>query len=248
MNLQQTEVDNSNLETFNNTRYNADSLRGVNKRGTITGYVINDSVGNKGYVMNNETPAEVEVSDAPVSVEVEPEPEVEAEETESTQEEENSPFASQFESTFGIKPNEAIELVNNLQAFRDEQTLMRHWQVDPTAYDERMKKVKEFYNTLPEDGREQFNTVEGATVIWEHLQKTGVVKPPQETNSSSRRSRVSRDDSDFGERSPRSRLSRQPQKPAYDYTRADILSMSDAEYKKQLPKITEAYRNGRVKE
>lgn len=224
MNLQQTEVDNSNLETFNNTRYNADSLSGVNKRGTITGYVMN----------SEQTPAEVEVSDTPVSVEVEPtdEPEVEAEETESTQEEENSPFAAQFESTFGIKPNEAIELVNNLQAFRDEQTLMRHWQVDPTAYDERMQKVKEFYNTLPEDGREQFNTVEGATVIWEHLQKTGVVKAPQETNSSSRRSRVSR----------------QPQKPAYDYTRADILSMSDAEYKKQLPKITEAYRNGRVKE
>lgn len=226
MNLQQTEVDNSNLETFNNTRYNADSLSGVNKRGTITGYVL-----------NNEQPAEAEVSETPVSVEAQPattEPETEEETVyaEETQEENNSPFASQFESTFGIKPNEAIELVNNLQAFRDEQTLMRHWQVDPTAYDERMQKVKEFYNTLPEDGREQFNTVEGATVIWEHLQKTGAVKPPQETNSSSRRSRVSR----------------QPQKPAYDYTRADILSMSDAEYKKQLPRITEAYRNGRVKE
>lgn len=226
MNLQQTEVDNSNLETFNNTRYNADSLSGVNKRGTITGYVI-----------NNEQPAEVEVSDAPVSVEVQPaSTELEAEETETeeteTQEEDNSPFASQFESTFGIKPNEAIELVNNLQAFRDEQTLMRHWQVDPTAYDERMQKVREFYGTLPENGREQFNTVEGATVIWEHLQKTGSVKPPQETSS----------------RTTKSRLARQPQKPAYDYTRADILSMSDAEYKKQLPKITEAYRNGRVKE
>ena len=218
MNLQQTEVDNSNLESFNNTRYNADSLSGVNKRGTITGYVI-----------NNEQPAEVEVSETPEPATTEPETEEETVDTEETQ---DSPFASQFESTFGIKPNEAIELVNNLQAFRDEQTLMRHWQVDPTAYDERMQKVKEFYNTLPEDGREQFNTVEGATVIWEHLQKTGAVKPTQETNSSSRRSR----------------LARQPQKPAYDYTRADILSMSDAEYKKQLPRITEAYRNGRVKE
>lgn len=225
MNLQQTEVDNSNLETFNNTRYNADSLTGVNKRGTITGYVL-----------NNEQPdveaSEVSEPTTPAPATTEPETEEETVDTDSTQEEDNSPFASQFESTFGIKPNEAIELVNNLQAFRDEQTLMRHWQVDPTAYDERMQKVKEFYNTLPEDGREQFNTVEGATVIWEHLQKTGAVKPTQETNSSSRRSR----------------LSRQPQKPAYDYTRADILSMSDAEYKKQLPKITEAYRNGRVKE
>jgi len=225
MNLQQTEVDNSNLETFNNTRYNADSLTGVNKRGTITGYVL-----------NNEQPdveaSEVSEPTTPAPATTEPETEEETVDNEETQEEDNSPFASQFESTFGIKPNEAIELVNNLQAFRDEQTLMRHWQVDPTAYDERMQKVKEFYNTLPEDGREQFNTVEGATVIWEHLQKTGAVKPTQETNSSSRRSR----------------LSRQPQKPAYDYTRADILSMSDAEYKKQLPKITEAYRNGRVKE
>lgn len=221
MNLQQTEVDNSNLESFNNTRYNADSLSGVNKRGTITGYVMN----NEQSVEEAEPETEVATTEPPAT-------EADTEETEETQEEVNSPFASQFESTFGIKPNEAIDLVNNLQAFRDEQTLMRHWQVDPTAYDERMQKVKEFYNTLPEDGREQFNTVEGATVIWEHLQKTGAVKPPQETNSSSRRSRVSR----------------QPQKPAYDYTRADILSMSDAEYKKQLPKITEAYRNGRVKE
>lgn len=219
MNLQQTEVDNSNLETFNNTRYNADSLSGVNKRGTITGYVLNDS-------------PQAEAEEAPVT-DATPEVETEAEEpvAEETQED-SSPFAAQFESTFGIKPNEAVELVNNLQAFRDEQTLMRHWQVDPTAYDERMQKVKEFYNTLPVDGREQFNTVEGATVIWEHLQKTGVVKPPQETNS----------------RTTKSRLARQPQKPAYDYTRADILSMSDAEYKKQLPRITEAYRNGRVKE
>lgn len=148
---------------------------------------------------------------------------------------EPSAFAAQFESTFGIKPDEAVDLVNSLQAFRDEQTLMRQWQVSPTEYDERMSQVREFYNTLPENGREKFNTVEGANAIWTHLQNIGQAKVPTQSSKSSASI-------------PRSR-SRQakPAKPAYDFTAEEITKMPKDEYQRKLPLITKAFQTGRVK-
>jgi hypothetical protein len=102
-------------------------------------------------------------AEAPEATEVE-------NETEETTDEGSSDFAVQFKENFGIEPAEAIELVNSLQAFRDEVVLMGEWEVTPTEYRQRITKVKEFYNGLPEDGKPQFNTVEGAIAIWNHIQ------------------------------------------------------------------------------
>lgn len=150
-----------------------------------------------------------------------------------TEEETNpdeSAFAVEFEQEFGMKPGEAIELVQELQGFRQELQLMREWQVSPVEYDNRIAQVKEFYNGLPEGDREKFNSAEGAKVIWNHISKQNT----QET----------------GKRQPRTRNSvrtqaKQPNVPQL-LTKSDILAMDDATYQRELPNITRAYREGRV--
>lgn len=143
----------------------------------------------------------------------------------------DSVFGQQFEQTFGIKPDEAVELVNSLQAFRDEQTLMRQWGVSPREYDERMTQVRSFYETLPDDGRQQFNTVEGANAIWEHLQKQGVGTPTTRASTGKSRS-----------------TARKRTKPAYDFKKSDIVRMSKDEYRQKLPAISKAFQTGRILE
>ena len=144
--------------------------------------------------------------------------------------EDESPFAAQFEATFGMKPDEAVELVTSLTAMRDEMTLMREWAVTPADYGTRMEKVREFYNGLPEGDREQFNSPEGAKVIWSHLEKTN----PQAKNvgKSTRGGNV--------------RPTRNQQAPKEVIKRSEILAMDDKTYKANLQRITAAYREGRV--
>lgn len=213
---QQPAIDNSALETFDNTKLEATDLGSTNKRGVIMGTVVSDGV-----------PQQAPELEAPPAVEQEETEEAEDEVDES----EDSPFSQQFEQAFGVKPNEARELVNSLQAFRDEQTLMRSWGVDPVAYDSRMEQVKAFYQTLPEEGREKFNTVEGAQAIWTHLQETGRV---QEQKPASKRTTAN------------SRVSKQKQAPAYDFTRSEITRMPKSEYQQKLPAIVKAFQTGRV--
>mgnify|MGYP007077503220 CR=1 FL=1 len=67
------------------------------------------------------------------------------------EEEVESDFASQFESYFGMKPDEAVEVVSDLQNFKSEMMLMRDWVVTRTVYEQRMTAVGEIYNSLPED-------------------------------------------------------------------------------------------------
>jgi len=215
--LEQPTVDESNLNTFDNTRLNIGNMSASNKRGVITGTIVNNEV----QPTNEETPV---APDTQETTEAE-------EEAEDTREElESSPFTQEFERTFGIKPNDAVELVNSLQAFRDEQTLMRQWSVDPVTYDSRMGQVREFYNTLPEDGRQQFNTLEGAVAIWNHLVELGKAKvdnPQQRTTSTNR-------------------VRKAPAKPTYDFTRTQITQMPREEYQRKLPAIVKAFQTGRV--
>lgn len=152
-------------------------------------------------------------------------------EDEAADDEEASPFAVEFEEAFGMKPTEAVELVQELQGFRQELSLMREWGVNPGEFDTRMQQVKEFYGTLPETEREQFNSVEGAKVIWQHLQKNA----PQIQQT----------------RTARTRNTTRPAPAAakVDFIRkADILKMDEATYQANLPAITKAYREGRVLE
>lgn len=144
--------------------------------------------------------------------------------------EENNPFAAQFEATFGMKPDEAVELVTSLTTMRDEMQLMREWAVTPGDYSSRMEQVKAFYNSLPEGDRDQFNSPEGAKVIWSHLEKTN----PQAKNvgKSTRGGNV--------------RPTRNQQAPKEVIKRSDILAMDDKTYKANINRITAAYREGRV--
>lgn len=165
----------------------------------------------------------------------EPEEEVvesESEETEEEDESEESPFAVEFEQEFGMKPTEAIALVQELQGFRQELSLMREWQVQPTEYDARMAQVKEFYSKLPEGEREKFNSPEGAKAIWNHLSKTSEATAPKTSRRSSTRS---------------VRSQPQLQAPKQELIkRSDILKMDEQTYMQQLPAITKAFREGRV--
>lgn len=214
--LEAQTVDESNLETFDTTQIDASDLSAHNKRGVINGYISGTNV--------NQPP----VSQEPA--------EEETDETEDTNEEEdtsdNTVFSQEFEQTFGLKPKDAVELVNSLQSFRDEQMLMRQWQVSPDAYDERMEQVREFYNSLPVDGREQFNTVEGAVAIWEHLQKSGQAKAPTTVKRKTANTRVKRAEA----------------KPLYDFSTKEIKAMPPKEYQQKLPAIVKAFQSGRVLE
>jgi hypothetical protein len=149
------------------------------------------------------------------------------------QEQEETPdsFVQAFENYFGVKPNEALETVNQLVAFRDEMTLMRSWSVSPVEYDQRMEAIKSFYQTLPEEGREQFNSVEGAIAIWDHLIKTGQAKPTTANKPTP---------SAFSRTKP-------SQKPKLDIIKkSEILRMDKATYQANLPRITKAFQEGRV--
>jgi hypothetical protein len=142
--------------------------------------------------------------------------------------EEALPFVKAFEGYFGMKPEEALETVNQLVAFKDEMTLMRQWGVSPTEYDQRMSAVREFYNTLPEDGRSQFNTIEGAHSIWEHLNKTGATT----TKKSAAK--------------PASRI-RAASAPKQEFLKkSEILRMDAKTYQENLPRITKAFAEKRV--
>lgn len=188
-----------------------------------------------GGVASNVLKANAQAAEAEAQVEL-PETEeevVEEAEEETTEEDENSAFAAEFEQEFGIKPTEAVALVQELQGFRQELSLMREWQVSPVEYDARLSQVKEFYGTLPEGERDKFNSPEGAKAIWNHLVKQGQAK---ETNAPNRTRRATRT------------VAKQTPAKQELLKKSDILAMDEATYMRELPNITRAYREGRVVE
>ena len=184
---------------------------------------------------DEQVPTEVDEVQQPETEESE-QPSVEATEgqeelTEENESEVSEGFSAEFEKTFGLKPDEAVNLFNQLQAFRDEQVLMREWKVDPTTYDERMAAVREFYSKLPEDGQQQFNNIEGAKAIWQHLVDSG---------------KVAQKKSPTNVKSARVNKPTAAKKAPPVLKKSEILSMPEDEYKRRLPEINKAYREKRV--
>ncbi len=178
---------------------------------------------------NSAAAAAEEVPELPETEEPE---QADVEEPEQEEEEDGSAFAVEFEQEFGMKPAEAVQLVQELQGFRQELSLMREWQVSPTEYDSRLSQVKEFYGTLPEGEREKFNSPEGAKAIWNHLVKQGQATNERSPNSTRRAARGVR---------------KTTTAPVQEIIkRSDILSMDEATYQRSLPAITKAFREGRV--
>jgi len=154
-------------------------------------------------------------------------------EVEETDEEELSPeFNTQFQEAFGMDVEEARDLVGELQNFKSEMVLMRDWGVNPIEFDTRITQVREFYNGLPEDGREKFNSPEGAKAIWNHISKNDV----QETKKKS----PNRKKGTLG-KSPNAR----GKKPEL-IKRSDILKMNDEDYGKNYGRITKAFAENRI--
>lgn len=157
--------------------------------------------------------------------------EEETTESESEDDEEvSAEFNTQFKEAFGMDVNEAKELVSDLQNFRAENALMRDWGVSPTEYDSRITRVREFYNGLPEDGREKFNSPDGAKAIWNHISKN---------DSSTNAKAPKRARGTLGKSKSRAK---QPEL----IKRSDILRMSDADYRVNYSRISRAYAENRV--
>lgn len=154
----------------------------------------------------------------------------ETEETEASETEETSGFDVEFESRFGIKPEEAATVIQELQNFRNEMALMRQWGVGASEYDTRMTSVKEFYNSLPEDGREQFNSPEGAVAIWNHLSAT----LPKTTKRTANKTRGG--------------VNASASAPKFDYKRSQINSMDSKTLQQSWSAINKAYLSGRILE
>jgi hypothetical protein len=157
----------------------------------------------------------------------EPTEETEAEETEDSEE---LGFDAEFESRFGIKPEEALTVIQELQNFRNEMSLMRQWGVSASEYDTRITSVKEFYNSLPEEGREQFNSPEGAVAIWNHISANA----PKAAKRSGNKTRGA--------------VNAPPATPKFDYKRSQINAMDTATLQKNWSSINKAYLNGRILE
>lgn len=177
---------------------------------------------------NDEQPISSEELEA--ELETEPgESEESTNEVEETEEEFSPEFSDQFKEAFGVDVNEAREVIDDLQNFKSEMILMREWSVTPYEYDSRMVKVKEFFNSLPEDGREKFNSPEGAKAIWNHISKNNEskVKTPKRKRGTLGKSQTTANSPELIKRS-------------------HILKMSDSDYQANYRKISKAFAENRV--
>lgn len=138
-------------------------------------------------------------------------------------------FAEDFKKTFGLEPQEAIQTFNELLNFRNEVLLMQEWNVTPGEYRSRMSEVREFYEGLPEEGRAQFNTPEGAMAIYNHLHPNGENKRTSAVKTTRKTSKVA-------------------SKPKHLFTKEQIIRMSPDEFRANAAAIQQAYLKGQVKE
>ena len=207
-------------------------LNRFKEQGTLTGTVRRSIP--SGMQLETET-SDVSLETEPVEEDlVESTEEVledqETTDTQDTEEEDYSQaFATDFKRVFGVEVDEAKALVDDLTAFRQEMALMKHWQVTPTEMNSRINQVKEYFGTLPENQRAEFDSVEGAIAIWDFLQKQNSSQPQSV------------------KRRPRGTVSQpKPQTKTVVYKESDIRKMSREEYARNYQEITKAYLENRV--
>lgn len=153
------------------------------------------------------------------------------EEPEAEENEETSGFDAEFESRFGLKPEEAVTVIQELQNFRNEMALMRQWGVSASEFDSRMTAVKEFYTSLPEEGREQFNSPEGAVAIWNHIAASSPAKVAKRSTNK-----------------VRGGVNSTQAAPKFDYKRSQINAMDSKTLQQNWSGINQAYLSGRILE
>lgn len=139
-------------------------------------------------------------------------------------------FEAHFEKTFGMKPDEAVSLVQELVAERQERQVQGQIEELRTLWggvpdDElyvRLEAVRTVYNSLSKEKQAKFNNPKGAVAIYKQLEMRG--KAPKVQRSASKTTAT----------------------PKFMYTQKQIDSMPLDDYKKQADKIAYAYANGLV--
>lgn len=161
--------------------------------------------------------------------------ESETEEPETSDKDEDADFEAKFEQhfekTFGMKPEDAVMLVQELVQERVDREvrgqlteLKQVWGTDDNETQQRLEAVREVYNTLSPENQTKFNNVKGAQIIWNKLQATG--KAPKVLKGKSATPAKST--------------------PKVMYTQKQIDAMSIQEYEQNAQRIAYAYANGLV--
>lgn len=140
-------------------------------------------------------------------------------------------FEQHFEKTFGMKPEDAVMLVQELVQERVDREvrgqlteLKTVWGTDDNETQQRLEAVREVYNTLSPENQVKFNNVKGAQVIWNKIAASG--KAPKVLKGKSATPTKSQ--------------------PKAMFTQKQIDAMPIAEYEQNAQRIAYAYANGLV--
>lgn len=103
--------------------------------------------------------------------------------------------------------------------------LQESWGTEPAEVKQRLELVQEYWGKLPKEQQAQLDNVPGAVYIWNQIERSRSAK-----NSTA----------------PASSTGTVPQM-SYDFTEAQLMSMSETDRARFDRQITAAYANGRVK-
>jgi hypothetical protein len=147
-------------------------------------------------------------------------------------------FNASFEKLFGMPVNDALNLVQELVAFRaqveasggtkalaqmsvarQEEILKTDWQVDQAEFNQRMRAIRAYFNTLPPNKQQALDDVDGAKIIWAKIEGDLKKRSMKATPSINRSSRAT---------TPQGRINQ----PKQLYKMSDLVEMSDDEYRR----------------
>jgi hypothetical protein len=147
-------------------------------------------------------------------------------------------FNASFEKLFGMPVNDALNLVQELIAFRSqveasggtkalaqmsvarqEELLKTDWQVDQPEFNQRMRAIRAYFNTLPPNKQQALDDVDGAKIIWAKIEGDLKKRSMKATPSINRSSRAT---------TPQGRINQ----PKQLYKMSDLVEMSDDDYRR----------------
>jgi hypothetical protein len=146
-----------------------------------------------------------------------------------------------LEKRFGLSIDDIVAVLNGADTIvqqtavqKQEQELREFW--GDENYEENMQLVAERFAKLPEELQEKYDNVEGAKLLWALIQQERGVKE-------SRKAKPQRETVRFiqgGKQAPGQGAA------ANTFKVSELLEMSQEEYRKNLPIIEAAFRDGRV--
>ncbi|MBD2200155.1 MULTISPECIES: hypothetical protein [Calothrix] len=142
-------------------------------------------------------------------------------------------FNEQFKQYAGVDFKEAVNMVQELQAFKQQQTvnsqlntLKQEWGVDDKEVTQRLELIRERFVKYPPQLQAQLDNPEGAKLIWAKLEQERQVSSVPQLD--------------------RGRRTTPGSNTKYLFSKSQIDKMSDSEYRQNANKIMYAYANGLV--